>query len=347
MTQPSPKTPMAGETHYDFVFLAHRANTIRQYKLYSQLVGALARVAPFAWRDPIPQPLGGHYGVTRSLNDGLRRLGVRFAYAPPLHKTRARAAIVLTGLDELKAAMAWRRRGGCDLLLAGPNIVDKPEQLDGIIQSPDIDRIVVASDKMRRIFEAGAPHLASRMCVWPAGVDEDYWRPTPQSERPNVLIYNKRMPELASRLMADLGKAGFRCEAINYGDHRRGKYRLHQFRAALDRACACVLLTENEPQGICATEAWSMNVPTMAYRLPGLETVDTVPYLTAQTGRYWSQTDELVALLEAVPGAAYKPRDWVLANMTDEVCAAQLMASVERFRAERAMGGEGEKINAA
>ncbi len=328
---------MAGQTSYDFVFLAHRANTIRQYKLYSQLVGALAHVAPFAWRDPVPQPLGGHYGVTRSLSDGLRKLGVGFAYAPPLDRTRARAAIVLTGLAELKAAMAWRRDGGCDLLLAGPNIVDRPEQLDGIIQSPDIDGVVVASDKMRMIFEAGAPHIASRMCVWPAGVDENYWRPTGRGGRGNVLIYNKRMPLLAGLLMADLGKAGFRCEAINYGDHRRDKYRPHQFRAALDRAFACVLLTENEPQGICATEAWAMDVPTMAYRRPGLETLDTVPYLTAQTGRYWSQTDELVALLKAVADAAYKPREWVLANMTDEVCAAQLMASVERFRAERAV----------
>lgn len=328
---------MAGETYYDLVFLAHRANTIRQYRLYSQFVAALARVAPFAWRDPIPQPLGGHYGVTRSLSDGLRKLGVRFAYAPPLDKTRARAAIVLNGLDELKAAMAWRRRGGCDLLLAGPNIVDKPEQLDGVIQSPDIDRVVVASDKMRGIFEAGAPHLASRMCVWPAGVDENYWRPTGRGERTNVLIYNKRMPELARRLAVDLGKAGFRCEAINYGDHRRDKYRLYQFRAALDRAFVCVLLTENEPQGIFATEAWSMDVPTMAYRLPNLETVDTVPYLTPQTGGYWSRTDELVALLEAVPGAAYKPRDWVLANMTDKVCAAQLLASVDAILAERAV----------
>ena len=322
--------PMAAESYYDFVVLAHQANTIRQYKIYALAIATLARLVPFAWRDPIPQPLGGHYGVTRSLNDGLRRLGVRFAYAPLLHRTRARAAIVLAGLDELRAAMAWRRRGGCELLLAGPNIVDRPEQLDGIVQSPEIDRIVLASDKMQLIFEAAAPQLAGRICVWPAGVDENYWRPTLQGARKNVLVYNKRMPRLAGRLMADLGKAGFSCENINYGDHRKDKYRLYQFRDALDRSLACVLLTENEPQGICATEAWSMDVPTMAYRAPGLETIDTVPYLTAATGRYWSRTEELIALLKDAPGTAYKPRDWVLANMTDKVCATRLMTSVER-----------------
>jgi len=325
---------MTTTTYYDFVVLAHQANSIRQYKIHSRAIGVVARIAPLAWRDPVPQPFGGHYAVTRSLNDGLRQLGARFAYAPPLHKTRARAAIVLAGLEELKAAMAWRRAGGCDLLLAGPNIVDRPEQLDGVIHSSAIDRIVLASDKMRTIFETAAPELTDRICVWPAGVDENYWRPTPGSASRNVLIYNKRMPELARLLMTKLGNAGFRCEAINYGDKRGKKYRLHEFRAALDRAFACVLLTENEPQGICATEAWSMDVPTMAYRAPGLETVATVPYLTAATGQYWSQTDELIELLKGVPQAAYAPRDWVLANMTDKICAAQLLASADRILAD-------------
>jgi hypothetical protein len=34
--------------------------------------------------------------------------------------------------------------------------------------------------------------------------------------------------------------------------------------------------------------------------------------------------------------AKIQPRDWVLANMTDKVCAAQLMASVDSISAERA-----------
>ena len=323
------------ETCYDFVFLAHQANTIRQYKIYSQTVRALVRLAPFARHDPLPQSLGGHYGVTRSLNDGLRQLKVRFAYAPRLNRIKARGAIVLAGVDELKAAMAWRRRGGCDVLLAGPNIVDRPERFDRIIQSPSIDRIVVASDKVRTNFEAVAPHLTGRICVWPAGVDETYWLPTRTCERETVLIYNKRMTELAHSLMTNLSRAGFRCELITYGARRNEKYRLHHYRAALDRAFSCVLLTENETQGIFATEAWSMDVPTMAYRMPGLETIDTVPYLTAATGRYWSQFDELIALLKDVRHAAYTPRDWVLANMTDKICATRLLASVDDVLEER------------
>jgi hypothetical protein len=320
---------MGGETQYDLVVLAHQANAIRQYRLHGAAIRAVARVVPFAWRDPLPRALGGHYGVTRSLVEGLEQLGVRHAYAPRLDRTAARAAIVLNGVEELKSAMAWRRAGGCRLLLAGPNVAEMPHDRGGILLSPDIDRVIVASDKVRQQYLAAAPQLAGRICVWPAGVDAAYWRHSGTPARSTVLIYNKRMPELAGQLRAALAARGFACEVIHYSDRRKGKYRLHRFRAALSRAAACVMLTLDEPQGLAAAEAWSMDVPTLAYRSPGYEAVATVPYLTAATGAYWSTIEELVGLLRAAPAAGYRPRDWILANMTDAACAAQLMALVE------------------
>jgi hypothetical protein len=319
---------MIARMTYDFVVLAHQPNTIRQYKIYTSAVQALARIMPFAWRDPIPVPVGGHYGVTRSLVSGLQKLGVRFAYAPRLERTTARAAVVLGGVEDLRAAMAWRRSGSCGLLLAGPNVVEIPTDQGGILLSPDIDRVIVASDKVRRQYESLTPQLVGRIWVWPAGVDENYWHSTSVGQRNTVLIYNKRMAELATQLSSVLAKNGFQCEVINYGDHRKDRYRLHQLRSALDRANACVMLTLDEPQGIVAAEVWSMNVPTLAYRAPGYETVETLPYLSPDTGSYWSSIEELVTLLKTLPRAAYRPRSWVLANMTDAICAAKLVALV-------------------
>jgi len=84
-----------------------------------------------------------------------------------------------------------------------------------------------------------------------------------------VLIYNKRMSELAGKLMRNLRGRGLRCRLINYGDRRGEKYALHRFKAELDRAYACVFLTLDEPQGIAACEAWSMDVPTLAHWAAG------------------------------------------------------------------------------
>lgn len=138
---------MAILASYDLVILARQPNTIRQYRAYCLVMRAFRRVTPLRWRDPNPRPLGGHYGRTRSLICGLEQLGVRFAYAPHLAQITARAAIVLAGVEELKTAIAWRRRGGCDLLLAGPNIVELPHHQKGILLSPEIDQLLLQAIK--------------------------------------------------------------------------------------------------------------------------------------------------------------------------------------------------------
>ena len=312
--------------HYDLVVLAHQPNTFRQYRMHALIATCYQRLLPYRLQDPRPYPVGGHYGVTRSLVVGLRSLGADFAYQPPLARTTARNAIVLAGLDTLHEAIAWRRNGHCQQLWAGPNIVDHPHQLNGIILSPDIDGVIVASDNMRQVFVTAEPSLAGRMRVWPAGVDEQYWKPSSDSRRDSLLIYNKRMPDVARRLESILRDRGFKCATLNYGEKRHEKYRPHEFRAMLDRAIACILLTYNEPQGIAATEAWSMDVPTFAYRAEAVRNVDTIPYLTPDTGLYWSDTNELLILLAAFSPHHFRPRSWVLANMTDTICARQLIA---------------------
>lgn len=265
-----------------------------------------------------------HYAVTRSLVVGLNSLGVEFAYQPSLARTTARAAIVLSGADTLHEATVWRRNGHCQVLWAGPNIVDHPHQLDGAILSPHIDGVVVASNNMRQIFETAEPSLVGHMRVWPVGVDEQYWKSSQVSRRDSILVYNKRMPDLARHLEHVLHDRGYRCVTLNYGDHRRDKYRPHQFRALLDRATACIFLTYNEPQGIAATEAWSMDVPTFAYRAGSTRNINTVPYMTPDTGRYWSDTDDLLNMLATFSPNQFQPRSWVLANMTDKICANML-----------------------
>jgi hypothetical protein len=319
---------MPNSSSYDIVIMAHQPNSIRQYQAHAYLVGGMRRVLPFAWRDPYPEPLGGHYGVTRSLVAGLRQLGTRSAYSPTLNKTTARIAIVLSGHSDLKSAIEWRQRGGCKLLLAGPNIVELPRDSDGILLSAGIDKVVVASDKVRLQYERIAPELNGRIWVWPAGVDENYWKPSGRRVRDTVLIYNKRMPELAPRLEKMLRERGYRCETITYGGHRKDKYRPYEFRAALDRARLCIFLSLDEPQGLAAAEAWSMDVPTFAFRAPGYEKIDTVPYLSAATGLYWTSENELADLVAGFSAKHFQPRNWAIENMTDFVCAKKFLQLV-------------------
>jgi hypothetical protein len=205
----------------NFVILAHQPLVLKQWRLYNTIVHQYRRFLPYRLRGPDPETVGGHYGVTRSLVAGLRSIGADFAYAPTLDRTKARVAIVLAGLTELRAAIAWKRRGGCQKLVAGPNVVELPNHADGILLSPEIDRVVVASDKVRREYESIASSLRGKIVVWPAGVDDDYWKPHGTSPRDTVLIYNKRMPALALDLEANLQQHGFRCRVFNYGRKKK------------------------------------------------------------------------------------------------------------------------------
>jgi hypothetical protein len=314
--------------HYDLVILAHQANSIRHYRAYAALIGLLHGTMPFAWRDPLPRPVGGHYAVTRSLVAGLERIGARFAYRPRLENTVARAAIVLAGVKELQAAIEWRKNGGCKVLLAGPNIVDTPFDQGGILLSPFIDLVVVASAKVQRSFSSTAPDLARRICVWPAGVDENYWRPSESPVKKSVLIYNKKMSDISQKIVESLSMQGFTVGVINYSDKRGSKYAPHEYRAALNSSIACVMLTNGETQGIAAVEAWSMNVPTLVYRPVTSTGADVLPYLAPETGSYWSTPQGLFDLLLQSSLNKFSPRDWVLANMTDPICASQLLLQI-------------------
>ena len=189
---------LAGYRYHDLVVLARRPLSLRHFRAHAGFMRQLLRLLPDDFRDPDPLPLGGHYGVTRSLVVGLQSIGADFAYEPALERTTARAAIVLCDLRSLLSAIEWKRRGGCKVLFAGPNIVDDPHQENCIILSSEIDGIVVASRKMQDKFEAANPSLGGRMKVWPAGVDASYWKPSGRTARDRILIYNKRMPDLTA-----------------------------------------------------------------------------------------------------------------------------------------------------
>ena len=78
-----------------------------------------------------------------------------------------------------------------------------------------------------------------------------------------------------------------------------------------------------------------MDVPTLAWDPRGeaewrgrrFEARASAPYLTAHTGRLWRSIDTLGAVCRGALSdrAAIHPRQWVLENMTDAICAAALL----------------------
>jgi hypothetical protein len=78
-----------------------------------------------------------------------------------------------------------------------------------------------------------------------------------------------------------------------------------------------------------------MDVPTVVWDPQGtaqwrgrtFESRSSAPYLTPATGRRWRTIDELEPALRGALAdrSAFRPRAWMLANMTDARCSAALL----------------------
>jgi hypothetical protein len=88
----------------------------------------------------------------------------------------------------------------------------------------------------------------------------------------------------------------------------------------------------NETQRIAYAGAWSVNVSTLIWKQDyvtyGGHTCrsSTAPYLTLQTGLFFHSLAEFEMVFEQWNNSRdqFRPRQWVLENMSDEVCAKRL-----------------------
>ena len=162
------------------------------------------------YRAPIPvdrkrlcdgsQSGGGpcHYGVTRSVLNGLQLIGhSNFTFNPPNISLYGQVIWVLSGADACTAALTVKRArpAGDVLVVVGPNLHDAEFHAC----SPAADLIVAPSRWVAaRIRARARARLATsqlpppRVVALPAGVDTAFWRPqVPRGSRSKIVLYDK------------------------------------------------------------------------------------------------------------------------------------------------------------
>jgi hypothetical protein len=303
------------------LILQSRAQRVSSRRRAGQALLALRRGGP-----------RGPQAVRASLERGLRALGLEHRVDPSGYGDETVVG-VLSDLDALAEAIAWRRGGDGRRLVAGPNMAVLPSDAPELMTAPEIDVCVVPSAWVQRLYEEDAPALRGRVAVWPAGVDAEHWRPGDRAatEPRRALVYRKDIPGQANATDTDVASAvaaleaaGFTVETARYGDLAPGAYL-----PALQRSDVLVFFTPTESQCIAQVEAWSCDVPTLVWaqgrlRHGGREyESSSAPYLTRATGRLFSDAADLRALLARWDElrASLAPRAWVLEHMTDAVCA--------------------------
>lgn len=277
----------------------------------------------------------GPDAVLASLLHGLRAQRHALSLNPRRLKGSGGAVGVLANVDALSEAIAWRRESEHGRLLAGPNLVVLPSDAPKLMMAPEIDVCLVPSEWVKRLYEEDTPALRGRIAIWPAGVNTDYWRPdaTSKHDARRALIYAKHVQGQRNATEAEVHDAsqalaarGFRVRVLRYGSLRPRDYR-----AALRNADVLVFFSPTESQCLALVEAWSVGTPTLVWACGRLNykgrtySGSSAPYLTADTGVAFRDSVELESLLaqweEMRP--QFRPRAWVLENMSDEICARQ------------------------
>jgi hypothetical protein len=166
---------------------------------------------------------------------------------------------VVRGADDLAWAVARKEWLGARTLWAGPNISVTPQEEEGILLHPAIDRCIVPSQWVAECYADQAPALASKLVVWPVGLDTDRWPPSSLPKK-HLMIYDKFQGALAQEIGKRLARRDIAFRLIRYGH-----YTIQEYREALAEAWGIIWLSMSESQGMALLEALSMDVPALVW----------------------------------------------------------------------------------
>ena len=173
------------------------------------------------------------------------------------------------------------------------------------------------------------------LCVCPFGVDTDRFNET-NHEKDKVFIYFKRRkPEELEYLRDFLGKKGINFRIFDYVSG----YNEYEYLDYLQKSKYGIILDSHESQGFAIEEALSCNVPLMVWNVRTLSQeygsnypntfATSIPYWDGRCGEYFYDKNELELsfnkFVSKVEKKEYKPREYVLENLSMEVCERRFM----------------------
>lgn len=297
---------------------------------------------------PAASPYPGHCALVRSVVEGLRAVGADFNFNPRRLSDVGRVVYAPANESLLQAA-AMKRAGRIDYLVAGPVNALFADESDGILLTPEIDRLIVAHE-WQADFVRDFPGARAKCRACPCGVDVEWWRPSGRARTSTALVYWKSGDEgfcaQVEQIVKACGLDPHRVRAL-HGEH--ALFSPADYRALLDQSAIGVFLSTFETQGLALAEAWSMDVPAVVWDPRGaaqwrgrtFQSHSSAPYLTPATGRLWRTIDQLEPVLRSALAdrASFHPREWMLANMTDAICSAALLEIIrEGARPQRPAG---------
>jgi len=278
-----------------------------------------------------------HWGVANSVLRGLKKACRDYNFNPD-HIVDVKENVIITGNHHAaRQAYDWKKENRIKTLMLGPNFAPSTENF--IIAWPLVTCYLGNSEWYEANLRRINPSLENRICRWFAGVDENYWKPITKfrDKRSNkVLLYHKTDGHILELARQCLQECGYTVKIISYGF-----YKPEEFKKELEECKFAVFVSRSETQGLALAEAWSMDVPTLAWNPKSWHDWDgytwtdnsSCPYMNPMVGLDWQEIDGFRNIVRSFDeiSKTFAPRRWVLLNMTDKVSVEKLLSNI-RFR---------------
>lgn len=228
-------------------------------------------------------------------------------------------------------------------IMFGAAVFSHPLSDPDLLKRLPVRKVLVPGEWMREMCE---PYYGETVVAWPVGIDTESWMWEPNTQKTSdFLIYDKVRWEheeyetsLIEPVRQELRRRGF-----TYSEIRYGYYEEETFREELRSCKAMIFLCEHETQGIAYQQALACNVPVLAWDRGGywqdpefyphrvkFAPVTPVPYWDERCGRKFAHFSEFPEQLSEfwtnLPN--YSPRDYILQNLTLEICARKYLDHV-------------------
>jgi len=234
-------------------------------------------------------------------------------------------------------------------VLFGAGVYSHPlEQPDLFQRYPNVKRFLVPGEWMRKMCE---PFYGSKVVAWPVGIDTGYWQPCTAKKNIDFLIYDKLNRDrnnqeinVLNPIFKILNEYNLTYQVIRYGT-----YTTARLKENLDHSKAAIFLSESETQGMAYQQILATGTPILAFDRGGYwqdpyyypdkvkyQPVSSVPYWDERCGMkftgaadFKTQLTPFLARLDK-----FKPRDYILENLTLEICAEKYLQIYRQVEGE-------------
>ena len=221
-------------------------------------------------------------------------------------------------------------------IMFGAAVHSHPLSDPDLLKRLPVRKVLVPGEWMRKMCE---PYYGEAVVAWPVGIDTDSWIGGGDTQKKfDFLIFDKVLweHEKYEASLIEPIRQELRQRSFTYSEIRYGYYEEETFYEKLRSCRAMIFLCEHETQGIAYQQALACDIPVLAWDRGGywqdpefyphrvkFGPVTSVPYWDERCGRKFAHTAEFSEQLSEFWAnlSNYSPRDYILQNLTLEICA--------------------------